>query len=139
MSLFKTAIALSLGVMVLPADPDRQEQLYSKAAAAAHWTATFCDRNGATCDNASVAWATFVRKAQFASKLAFDVVQRYSDGERGEASAAAYVLEGRAPERGRTLRNGGTLQPDDLRPGWRGSTPPATNASFSQAREAGGA
>ncbi len=47
MSLFKVAMVLSLGIAVMPSDEAQQKRLYQNAAAAAYWTATFCDRNGA--------------------------------------------------------------------------------------------
>ncbi len=117
MSLFRVAMALSLGIAVMPSDEAQQKRLYQNAAAAAYWTATFCDRNGATCDTASSLWATFLRKAEFAGQLVYDVAQRYSAGAEGGASVEPASLGARALERS-TER--GTLKQDDLRPEWRG-------------------
>jgi hypothetical protein len=114
MSLFRTAIVLSLGVALMPSDRAQQEQLYERAAAAAHWTATFCDRNGQTCENAALAWDVFVAKAQFAGQLAYDVAHRYMAEEAGGIVAPASY----------SPKAHGTLKPDDLRPDWRGDGSP---------------
>jgi hypothetical protein len=109
MSLFRIAIVLSLGVALMPSDREQQEQLYTKAANAAYWTLTFCDRNGATCETAGVMWATFLKKAEFAGKMAYDIAQRAS--VEGPADAGAPAVS----------KASGTLKPDDLAPSWRGS------------------
>jgi hypothetical protein len=109
MSLLRTAVVLSLGVALMPSDKAQQELLYQRAADAAYWTATFCDRNGATCETAARTWDVFLAKAQFAGQLAYDVAHRYMAEEHGGVAPASY-----AP------RSSGTLRPDDLGPGWRG-------------------
>jgi hypothetical protein len=108
MSLFRVAIVLSLGIAVMPSDRAQQERLYERAATAALWTATFCDRNSETCDTASTLWDTFLKKAEFAGQLAYDVAQRYAS----PGAATAY-----APA---SYKSQGTLRPEDLRPTWRG-------------------
>jgi hypothetical protein len=108
MSLFRIAIVLSLGVALMPSDRAQQEQLYEKAATAAHWTLTFCDRNGTTCETAGVMWETFIKKAEFAGKMAYDIAQRAS--VEGPTDANAPTLS----------KASGTLKPDDLEPSWRG-------------------
>lgn len=117
MSLFKVAMVLSLGIAVMPSDEAQQKRLYQNAAAAAYWTATFCDRNGQTCDTASSLWATFLRKAEFAGQLVYDVAQHYSAGAEGAASVEPASYGSRALERS---TDRGTLRPEDLRPEWRG-------------------
>ena len=110
MSLFRIAVVLSLGVALMPSDREQQEELYERAATAAHWTMTYCDRNGQQCVMAGELWEAFLRKAEFAGKLAYDVAIRSSvdqvlpDGPPAPISAKAR----------------GTLSPDDLRPNWRG-------------------
>jgi hypothetical protein len=111
MSLFRVAIVVALGIAMMPADKEQQERLYSTASSAAHWAYTFCDRNGTTCENASMMWATFVKKAEFAGQLAYDVAQRYAFEEPGAYAPAAY-RPGAASQ--------GTLRNEDLRPHWRG-------------------
>jgi hypothetical protein len=111
MSLFRIAVVLSLGVAVMPSDQQQQEALYERAATAAHWTITYCDRNGQQCEMAGELWQGFLRKAEFAGKLAYDVAIRSS---MPEASPDGLV----APA---SVKSRGTLQPDDLRPNWRGT------------------
>jgi len=106
MSLFRIAVVLSLGVAVMPSDKAQQEQLYERVASAAHWTATYCDRNATTCETAGQVWDVFLRKAEFAGKLAYDVAMRYATEDASHA-----------PVQPASAR--GTLQPDDLRPVWR--------------------
>jgi hypothetical protein len=106
MSLFRIAIVLSLGVAVMPSDKAQQEQLYERAASAAHWTATYCDRNGPTCETAGEVWDAFLRKAEFAGKLAYDVAMRYTADEAHGLFPTPTSAKG-------------TLQPNDLRPDWR--------------------
>ena len=106
MSLFRIAVVLSLGVAVMPSDQEQQDALYERAATAAHWTITYCDRNGQQCEMAGEVWDAFLRKAQFAGKLAYDVAVRSSIEDGG--SARPILANDR-----------GTLKPDDLRPDWR--------------------
>lgn len=109
MSLFRIAIVLSLGVAVMPSDREQQEALYERAATAAHWTMTYCDRNGQQCEMANDLWDAFLRKAQFAGKLAYDVAVR--------ASSDSLARDPLAPQ---LATDRGTLKDDDLRPNWRG-------------------
>lgn len=116
MSLIRTGIVLSLVVAVLPSDLESQRKLYDRTAAAVHWTATFCDRNGTTCEQASELWASFLRKAQFGATLAYDAIQHYYEsGTAGQdpLSLTSGPLE-RAP-------GSGTLTREDLSPAWRGA------------------
>lgn len=106
MSLFRIAVVLSLGVAVMPSDQEQQEALYERAASAAYWTMTYCDRNGQQCEAAGELWDAFLRKAQFAGKLAYDVAIRSTLDESGSLNP---IL----------ANDRGTLRPEDLRPGWR--------------------
>jgi len=108
MSLFRIAVVLSLGVAVMPSDQQQQEALYERAATAAHWTMTYCDRNGQQCEMAGEFWEAFLRKAEFAGKLAYDVALRSAMKDAGDAAVE--------PTKAR-----GTLQPSDLQPNWRGN------------------
>jgi Family of unknown function (DUF5330) len=112
MGLFKVGAVLAVGVVLLPAEREKQDQLYERAGAAAKWTITFCDRNFETCVQASKAWAQFTAKAEFGAKLAYDVIREQtpmSGGETGISAPAAF-----APN--------GTLSQHDLRPAWRGKS-----------------
>ena len=116
MSLFRLAIVLSLGIAVMPSDQAQQERLYQNAASAAYWTATFCDRNTQTCETASTVWDTFLRKAEFAGKLAYDVAQRYASEVPGDRFTPASFK----PRARQSLQ--GTLSLEDLGPSWRGNS-----------------
>jgi hypothetical protein len=109
MSLFRIAVVLSLGVAVMPSDREQQDALYDRAATAAHWTITYCERNGQHCEMAGELWDAFVRKAEFAGKLAYDVALRSTLDNATAGSTAPIPANAR-----------GTLNPDDLRPTWRG-------------------
>ncbi len=112
MSLFRIAVVLSLGVAVMPSDQQQQEALYERAATAAHWTMTYCDRNAQQCEMAGELWDAFLRKAQFAGKLAYDVALR---------SSLDQAQSGLAPQ---LANDRGTLKADDLQPTWRGDEKP---------------
>ena len=62
MGLFKLAAIVAVGVSLLPAEREKQEQLYQRAASAASWTMTFCERNTATCTKASACGLNSPRK-----------------------------------------------------------------------------
>jgi hypothetical protein len=70
MSLFRIAAVLSLGVAVMPSDEEQQDALYERAATAAHWTITYCDRNAQQCEAAGDVWNAFVRKARLRCRFA---------------------------------------------------------------------
>jgi hypothetical protein len=109
MSIIRIGILVAAVIAVLPADKEQQARLYDRAAGAVHWTATFCDRNGPTCEQAGDLWSTFVKKAQFGAQMAYELALKYSKG--GESALAPAAIE---PTQG-------TLTPHDLRPAWRGS------------------
>jgi Family of unknown function (DUF5330) len=116
MGLFRLAAMVAVGVSLLPADRDKQAQLYQRAASAATWTMTFCDRNANTCTQATNLWADFSKKAEFGAKLAYEVMQK-NDAASGEAAAVPAQVSLQA-----TPPAPGTLTGHDLRPAWRGKT-----------------
>lgn len=108
--LLKVGIVAALIIAVLPANRQQQEELYERTANAVHWTTTFCDRNGSTCTQAGGLWNTFMSKAKFGARIAYDMARKYS----GDASGYLYPA---------TLgEEQGTLTPDDLEPAWRGGS-----------------
>ena len=109
MSLFRIAVVLSLGVAVMPSDQAQQDALYDRAATAAHWTMTYCDRNEQHCVMAGEVWTAFLAKAEFAGKLAYDVAVRTTMDEAQDGRTEPVSAKSR-----------GTLRPHDLAPGWRG-------------------
>lgn len=110
MSLFRIAVVLSVGVALMPSERAQQEALYERAATAAQWTMTYCDRNGTQCEMAATLWDAFLSKAQFAGKLAYDVALRAASDEA--------VLDATGPVAAKAR---GTLRPEDLAPAWRGA------------------
>lgn len=119
MGILRLGIIAAVGVALLPSDSEQQEILYNRAALAATWTMTFCDRNVQTCETASSVWGQFVKKAQFGARLAYDTVaEQLAGGDGGVEAQTAPVLFGNA---GRTrVLETGTLKPGDLEPDWRG-------------------
>lgn len=128
MGLIRLGIIVAAGVALLPSDREQQEILYNRAALAANWTMTFCDRNAQTCKTASNLWGQFVKKAQFGARLAYDtVVEQLAGHEPSFDSAPAPLLFGQVPDRAHetgALKSSrspsGTLEPEDLEPNWRG-------------------
>ena len=121
MGLFRLAVVIGVGVSLLPSDREKQEQLYQRAASAAAWTMTFCERNGETCRQASGLWSEFSKKAEFGAKLAMDAMK---DGQpdRATSSPVKTAEPARALERPSHVFAVGTLTRDDLAPAWRGKT-----------------
>lgn len=122
MGVLRLAAVVAIGVSLLPADREKQEQLYERAATAATWTLTFCDRNADTCEKAQALWTDFSAKAQFGAKLAYDVLTKddgASDPAEKPVARANYRLE---PPRQNGHRD--TLRPSDLVPEWRGKSAP---------------
>lgn len=109
MSIVRIGILVALVVAVLPADKEQQAHLYDRAAGAVHWTATFCDRNGTTCENAGTLWTAFVEKAKFGAQMAYELALKHSKSEPSYFAPAS--VEPRQ----------GTLKPGDLQPAWRGA------------------
>ncbi len=114
MSIVKVGILVAIVVAVLPADKEQQARLYDRAASAVHWTATFCDRNGATCSQAGDLWSAFVQKAQFGAQMTYQLALKYS------AHDASHENANLTPASVRPLD--GTLKPQDLEPAWRGAS-----------------
>jgi Family of unknown function (DUF5330) len=110
MSILRIGILVAIVIAVLPADEEQQARLYDHAATAVHWTATFCDRNGTTCEKAGDVWASFVKKARFGAQMAYEMALKYS-----KSDSSYFAPASAGPEQG-------TLTPHDLRPAWRGSS-----------------
>jgi hypothetical protein len=118
MGLFRLAVIGAVGIALLPSDRDQQQRLYQRAATAANWAVTFCDRNAQTCQQASGFLAEFKKKAEFGAELAVDMIRT---GDANAELTTASIPES-APAGARTvkapLRN--TLTVSDLKPEWRG-------------------
>ncbi len=104
----KLALIGTLVIAVLPANEQQQARLYDRAAAAVHWTTTFCDRNGPTCNRAGELWQAFVTKAKFGARMAYDMAVKYKNDD------GSYLTPARLGQ------ERGTLRPEDREPAWRG-------------------
>ncbi len=116
MGLFKLAAVAAVGIALLPADREQQEMLYNRAALAANWAVTFCDRNAATCTQGSSLWDQFLKKAEFGAKLAYDMMK-----DKGEANFETGAISIKAPAP-TPKAPANTLAPGDYKPSWRGKS-----------------
>jgi len=114
MGLLKNAVIVGAVVALMPTDRAQQARLADQAAMAAKWTYTFCERNAATCVQATEVWGVFVKKAEFAGHLAYDLLQERLNGSGEGATKTS------APEKPPHVERG-TLTPQDLKPSWRGT------------------
>lgn len=122
MGVLRLGIIVAVGVALLPSDSEQQEMLYNRAALAAQWTVTYCDRNPQTCVVAGDLWDGFKKKAQFGARLAYDtVMEQLAPGGTEHASTA----EAYKPVAGGKALETGTLKPTDLTIEWRGKHPAA--------------
>jgi len=112
---------LGLIVLVLPTDERQQARLYAAASAAVERVTTFCDRNPKTCEAGSDLWASFLKKAEFGARMAFDLIASRGAGRDEEVRAEPASAKGK--EKGPQPASRGTLTPADLTPPWRGQSP----------------
>lgn len=115
MFLFRTAFWLAVVVMLLPTDEKQQARFAAFAVTTVHHAATFCDRNVRTCEIGADVWATFLRKLDYGTRLAIEVV---NDRPQPADKPVAQPVSARAPD---ASRRGNTLAPTDLVPPWRGA------------------
>lgn len=119
MGLFRTALVVGVVIALMPTERSQQSRMSDQVGDAAKWVFTYCDRNPATCTQAAEAWGVFVKKAEFAVKLGYEIAHekltRDDSGQR-PSTTKSDRLEPKALERG-------TLTPLDLQPGWRGVVP----------------
>ena len=105
----KLAFWLGVVVLLLPSEEQQQARFYTTATTAVERVTTFCDRNARTCAMGGEAWSAFLRKAEFAARLAGDMI---STGTRQSG------FEAFQPQAS-TQKTGGTLTPMDMQPAWR--------------------
>ena len=121
MSLLRLAFWLALLVLLLPADAAQQARFTSFASTALERVATFCHRNGRTCDAAAAVWATFLRKAEFGVRLVGDLVGAGGRQISEQSPDVPPALEKRPDKRLGKADPRGTLSPSDsYDPPWRG-------------------
>jgi hypothetical protein len=120
MFLIRLAFWIGLAVLLLPTDERQQARLYGTAASTVERVTTFCDRNARVCAGGAEAWATFVKKAEFAARLAVDLAgSAASKGDEPPATIQPANARGRAEARADAPPRG-TLTPSDVAPVWRG-------------------
>ena len=129
MSLIRSGFVLACGVALMPADKASQEHVFTQAAQAAGWAASYCEREQAKCEQAATLWEGFKDKAVFAGRLALEATQKYAAGPALTTAAQSPAVEDDqavavsntrdiAGTRVASSRN--TLTSEDLRPAWRG-------------------
>jgi hypothetical protein len=128
----RLAFWLGLLVLLLPTDVQQQARFTDFANGALGRAATFCDRNGKSCNVAAEVWGTFLKKAEFGIRLVGDLLgvggRQSSQGAdqgpgQGLGQSRDQDLDLPPPPGKRTGRADprGTLSPSDLyRPPWRG-------------------
>ena len=122
MFLIRMAFWIGLVVLLLPTDERQQARVYGTAAAALERATTFCDRNAQTCTAGAEVWAAFVKKAEFAARMAIDLAM--SSGKKDEDGAGAHTqpaaAKGKPEPKLQPQAERGTLTPADMTPAWRG-------------------
>jgi Family of unknown function (DUF5330) len=122
MFLFRIVFWLGLAVLLMPTEEHQQARLYATATASAERIATFCDRNPKACAAGAEFWSTFIKKAEFASRVAIDLISQRGQRADGAAGSVrptgAVAAEPRPPSAPRN-----TLTREELGPAWR--APPA--------------
>ena len=119
MFLIRVAFWLGLIVLLLPTDERQQARLYSSVSAAVERVTTFCDRNPKVCATGAELWSAFLKKAEFAVRLAIDLAS--SPRKEGDTPADS-TRSLRPPLRPSVQPQHGTLTPSDRAPAWRGDT-----------------
>lgn len=117
MFLIRSAILLTLLVVLLPSEPREQERLYQTASHALHQAATFCDRNAAMCAEAQTHWTHFKAKLAIAGRMAADLVNERMTGQHVPAAPTHRALEPLPAAAARPRAD--TLGPSDRHPAWR--------------------
>ncbi len=122
MFLIRLAFWIGLAVLLLPTDERQQARLYGTAVSTVDRVTTFCDRNAKVCAGGAEAWATFVKKAEFAARLAVDLASSAATSKSDEPLAPMQPASVRPrPEARAEAPPRSTLTPSDLAPVWRGS------------------
>lgn len=75
MFLIRTAFWLSLLILILPTDEQKQQVVYGNTEAAVKDLRNFCTRNPNVCEASKNAAYTFSQKAKFGAKMLMDFVQ----------------------------------------------------------------
>ena len=122
MSLIRSGFVLACGVALMPADKASQEHVFTQAAQAAGWAASYCEREQAKCEQAAALFEGFKEKAVSAGRLALEATQKYAAGPALASATQSPVMTDGHPiaVSTRVELSYSTLTSDDLRPAWRG-------------------
>jgi hypothetical protein len=121
MFLIKWAFWIGLVVLLLPTDERQQARFYETAALTVERVSTFCDRNPKTCAMSSDLWASFVKKAEFGARMAYDLaVSQMRKTQEPVPQTQPANAPRQATPRLQQAPTRGTLTADDLAPAWRG-------------------
>jgi hypothetical protein len=114
MFLIRTAFWLSLLILILPTDEQKQQAVYGNAEAAVQDLRGFCTRNPGVCEASKNAAYTFSQKAKFGAKMLMDFVQE----KTGDANYQPVSQSGN--RRPSFFRRGtqNTLTAEDMQPTW---------------------
>lgn len=119
MRMIRLAFWLGIVILLLPTDEGQQARIYQSASAAVERASTFCDRNARACETGNELWATFVKKAEFAARMAYDLAVSKGNGDEAAPRYEPASAKPARPTVGMTPSRG-TLRPDDIAPAWRG-------------------
>jgi hypothetical protein len=123
MFLFRIVFWLGLAVLLMPTEEQQQARLYATAAASVERIATFCDRNPKACAAGAEFWSTFLKKAEFASRVTVDLIGARARGADGTAGSVRPTGAAAEPRPASAPRN--TLSREDFGPAWRAPPPRA--------------
>lgn len=116
MFLIRTAFWLSLLILILPTDEQKQQVVYGNAEAAVKDLRGFCSRNPGVCEASKNAAYTFSQKAKFGAKMLMDFVQEKA-GDSDYQPASIRDSGSRRPSFFRRDAQS-TLTAEDMRPSW---------------------
>lgn len=122
--LIKAAFWLTIVVLLLPSQPDKEGQqpqvsafeALGAAQVAVEDAGGFCTRNPGACEIGAQAFQNFGEKAQYGAKLLYEFLSaRFSDDEPAQTATGSI----RTPYR----PGNHTLTPSDLEPSWSAPEP----------------
>jgi Family of unknown function (DUF5330) len=114
MFIIRTAFWLSLLILILPTDEQKQQLVYGNTEAAVKDLRNFCTRNPGVCEASKNAAYTFSQKAKFGAKMLMDFVQEKASDTNYQPS---YESGNRRPSFLRR-ESQNTLTAEDMRPAW---------------------
>ena len=114
MFLIRTAFWLSLLILILPTDGQKQQVIYGNTEAAVKDIRNFCARNPDVCEASKNAAYTFSQKAKFGAKMLMDFVQK----KTGDANFQPVSQSGNRRPSFFRRDTQSTLTAEDMQPAW---------------------